>query len=63
MTMNAVSITKTILHVSDVACLMNCSSMKVYGLIRTGQLDAHKTGKAWLITVDSLDDYLHHKNH
>jgi|GEM_PF-1989107 len=59
MTMKALAITKIVLHVSDVACLMNCSSMKVYGLIRTGQIDAHKAGKAWLITVDALDNYLH----
>jgi len=58
--MKTISITKTVLHVSDVACLMNCSSGKVYNLIRTGNLDAYKVGKAWLITVDALDDnYLH----
>lgn len=61
--MKAIAITKTVLHVSDVACLMNCSSMKVYGLIRTGHLDAHKAGKAWLITVDALDNYLHASTH
>jgi excisionase family DNA binding protein len=52
--MKAIAITKTVLHVSDVACLMNCSSIKVYGLIRTGQLDAYKAGKAWLITSRCL---------
>lgn len=57
--MKAVAITKTVLHVSDAACLMNCSAGKVYNLIRSGHLDAYKVGKSWLITVDALDNYLH----
>ncbi|WP_427112725.1 helix-turn-helix domain-containing protein [Megasphaera sueciensis] len=61
--MKAIPITKTVLHVSNVACLMNCSSSKVYNLIRAGNLDAYKVGKAWLITVDALNNYLHVESH
>lgn len=61
--MKTTPITKTVLHVSDVACLMNYSSGKVYNLIRTGNLDAYKVGKAWLITVNALDNYLHVESH
>ncbi|WP_427112699.1 excisionase family DNA-binding protein [Megasphaera sueciensis] len=61
--MKALAITKTVLHVSDVACLMNCSSGKVCNLIRSGNLNAYKVGKARLIMVDALDDYLHVESH
>ena len=37
---------------------MGCSSMKVYGLIRSGKLLAHKDGKAWKIRVADLEAYL-----
>lgn len=52
-------IPKTQLYVAEAAELLGCSSMKVYGLIRSGKLKAHKEGKAWKIRVFDLNDYLH----
>ena len=50
---------KTQLYVAEAAELLECSSLKVYGLIRSGKLNAHKEGKAWKIRVFDLNDYLH----
>lgn len=56
--MDFVKILKCQLHVSEVAASLGCSAMKVYGLIRSGKLPAHKEGKAWKIRVDDLKVYL-----
>lgn len=56
--MKILQLTKCQLHVSEAACLLGCSSMKVYGLIHTKQLNAHKEGKAWKIHVDDLTAYM-----
>lgn len=45
--MQCIALQKCQLYVAEAAALMGCSSMKVYGLIRSGKLPAHKEGKAW----------------
>lgn len=52
-------IEKVLLHVSDVASLLGCSSHKVYELIKGNQLMAHKEGKAWKIYDDDIQAYIH----
>lgn len=56
--MQCIALQKCQLHVAEAAALMGCSSMKVYGLIRSGKLLAHKDGKAWKIRVADLEAYL-----
>lgn len=56
--METVQVTKCQLHVTEAAVVMGCSAMKVYGLIRSGKLLAHKEGKAWKIRVVDLETYL-----
>lgn len=56
--MQCIALQKCQLYVAEAAALMGCSSMKVYGLIRSGKLPAHKEGKAWKIRVVDLETYL-----
>ena len=58
--MRIMQLPKTLLHVSDVASLLGCSSHTVYNLIKTGQLTAYKDagGKAWKIPVSSVEAYV-----
>ncbi len=56
--MYVVEIVKCQLHVAEAAALLGCSSMKVYALINSKKLPAHKEGKAWKIRVDDLKVYL-----
>ncbi len=51
-------IEKRVLHVSDVASLLGCSSQVVYKLIDTGELKAYKAGRAWKIDAQSVLDYI-----
>ena len=44
--MKTVSVVKAVLYVSEAASILGCSSEKVYGLIHSGKLSAHKEGKA-----------------
>jgi len=43
--MEVLKIEKVVLHVSEVACLLQCSSLTVYKLIHSGKLPAYKSGK------------------
>ncbi len=45
------------LHVSDAASLLRTSSQTVYKLIANGDLKAFKTGRAWKISTQSVNDY------
>jgi excisionase family DNA binding protein len=56
--MEVLKIEKVVLHVSEVACLLQCSSLTVYKLIHSGKLPAYKSGKAWKIRVSDLEKYL-----
>lgn len=56
--METVLLPKAMLYVAEAACVMGCSSEKVYGLIHRGKLPAHKEGKAWKICVDDLEAYI-----
>lgn len=56
--MDVIFVAKAQLHVSDVASLLGCSSMKVYGLIKAGYLQAHKEGKAIKIPASSVQEYI-----
>ena len=40
-------INKTVLFVSEAACVLGCSSRQIYHLIHTGQLRAYKDEGAW----------------
>ena len=46
-----------LLHVSDAASLLGTSSQTVYKLIANGELKAFKTGRAWKISMQSVNDY------
>jgi excisionase family DNA binding protein len=56
--MEVIKIEKVVLHVSEVASLMQCSSLTVYKLIHSGKLSAYKSGQAWKIQVSDLEKYL-----
>lgn len=56
--MEVLKIEKIVLHVSEVASLLQCSSLTVYKLIHSGDLSAYKSGKAWKIRVSDLEKYL-----
>ncbi|MBO4780038.1 MAG: helix-turn-helix domain-containing protein [Selenomonadaceae bacterium] len=58
--MHIMQLSKTLLHVSDVASLLNCSSQKIYNLIKTNQLTAYKDagGKAWKVPVSAVEAYV-----
>ncbi|MBP2656592.1 MAG: Helix-turn-helix domain [Firmicutes bacterium] len=46
-----------LMHVSDAASLLGVSSQTIYKLINGGELKAFKTGKAWKISTQSINDY------
>jgi len=46
-----------LLHVSDAASLLGASSQTIYKLISNGELKAFKTGRAWKISTQSVNDY------
>jgi len=52
------NIDKKVLHVSDAASLLNCSSEIIYQLIHANKLPAYKTGKAWKIPEESIKNYI-----
>lgn len=56
--MITVSVVKAVLYVSEAASILGCSSEKVYGLIHSGKLNAHKEGKAWKILAIDLERYI-----
>lgn len=58
--MRIMQLSKTLLHVSDVASLLGYSSHTVYNLIKTKQLTAYKDtgGKAWKIPVSAVEAYV-----
>jgi len=45
------------MHVSDAASLLGASSQTIYKLINSGELKAFKTGRAWKISTQSVNDY------
>lgn len=51
-------IEKLVLHVSDAASLIGVSSQKIYQMIHDNELAAYKAGKAWKISVASIEDYI-----
>ena len=56
--MRIMQLSKTVLHVSDVASLLGYSSHTIYNLIKTGQLMAYKDAKAWKIPASAVEDYV-----
>ena len=69
--MITVQISKTLLHVSEVAALLGYSSHTIYNLIKTKQLTAYKEKgcKVWKIPAFAVEDYiksrvslLHHRS-
>ena len=46
-----------LLHVSEAASLLGTSSQTIYKLIASGSLKAFKTGRAWKISMQSVNDY------
>ncbi len=46
-----------LLHVSDAASILGTSSQTIYKLIANGELKAFKTGRAWKISIKSVNDY------
>ncbi|MGE1062181.1 helix-turn-helix domain-containing protein [Megasphaera paucivorans] len=56
--MEVLKIEKVVLHVSEVACLLQWISLTVYKLIHSGELPTCKSGKAWKIQVSALEKYL-----
>jgi excisionase family DNA binding protein len=51
-------IDKKLLHVSDAASLLSCSSKVIYELIHENKLPAYKTGRAWKIPEESIKNYI-----
>ena len=49
---------KRVLHVSEAAAILSCSSQTVYQLIHTDVLPAFKTGKAWKIPASAIEEYI-----
>jgi excisionase family DNA binding protein len=47
-----------LMHVADAASLLGVSSQIIYKLIRLGALNAFKDGRAWKISVQSVNDYI-----
>ena len=47
-----------LLHVSDAASLLGVSSQTIYKLIANGELKSYKSGKAWKISTESVNDYV-----
>lgn len=47
-----------LMHVADAASLLGVSSQIIYKLIRLGELNAFKNGKAWKISAQSVKDYI-----
>ena len=52
------NIDKKVLHVSEAASVLACSSKVIYDLIHEGKIKAYRTGKAWKIPEKSIDDYI-----
>lgn len=61
--MIAIPISKTLLHVSDVASLLGYSSHSIYRLIKTNQLTAYKEPgcKVWKIPAFAVEDFVKSK--
>ena len=56
--MEIMQVSKTLLHVSDVASLLGYSSHTIYNLIKTVKLTAYKNAKAWKIPVSAVEAYV-----
>lgn len=54
-------INKTVLFVSEAACVLGCSSHQIYQLIHAGQLKAYKDdgARAWKIPERSIEQYIY----
>lgn len=55
-----VLINKSVLFVSEAACLLGCSSYQVYRMIHEGMLPAYKDegARAWKIPESSIQAYI-----
>ena len=53
-------ISKTVLFVSETACVLGCSSYQIYRLIHEGKLPAYKDegARAWKIPETSIQAYI-----
>lgn len=53
-------INKTVLFVSEAACILGCSAHYIYHLIHTGKLEAYKEkgGRVWRIPESSIEKYI-----
>ena len=49
---------KLVIHVSDAASLLSCSSQVIYKLIANKEIDAYKAGRTWKIYYQSILDYI-----
>ncbi len=61
--MITIQVSKSLLHVSDVASLLGYSSHTIYRLIKTKQLTAYKENgcKVWKIPAFAVEDYIKSK--
>lgn len=46
-------------YVSEVAAMMRVSSQVIYQLIHDRKLKAIKVGRAWKISEEAIEDYIH----
>ena len=56
--MNPIPINKYALSVAEAASVLGVSSCKIYQLIKSKDLPAHKTGHTWKIPADAIDNYI-----
>lgn len=59
-----IKMSKNVLTVPEAACFLNCSSQKIYSLIKLEKIEAYKdvsakgkTGRDWKISALSLVNY------
>ena len=54
-------INKSVLFVSEAACVLGCSSYQVYRMIHEGRLAAYKDegARAWKIPEEAIQAYIH----
>lgn len=56
--LNYVQVSKALLTVTEAACVLNCSTYPIYGLIRRGKLPVIMRGKRYLIPAEALQKYI-----
>ena len=56
--LNYAQVPKALLTVTEAACVLNCSTYPIYGLIRRGKLPVIMRGKSYLIPTEALQKYI-----